>query len=164
MASYLNPHSSLGELDLHLIGEGRHEELWKVLGAQVKRVAAGTLLGTAFSVWAPNANAVSLIGDHNYWDRSANQMHRVGSSGLWEIFVADIGAGTRYKFAVCGIDGAWIDHADPMARATEIPPLTASIVEESNYGMTQLGCKNAPSLNLGNLRFRFMKYILVLGD
>ena len=133
MASYLNPHSSLGELDLHLIGEGRHEELWKVLGAQVKRVAAGTLLGTAFSVWAPNANAVSLIGDHNYWDRSANQMHRVGSSGLWEIFVADIGAGTRYKFAVCGIDGAWIDHADPMARATEIPPLTASIVEESNY-------------------------------
>jgi 1,4-alpha-glucan branching enzyme len=84
-------------------------------------------------VWAPNAQAVSLIGDHNYWDRSAHQMHRIGSSGIWEIFVADISAGTKYKFAVCGIDGRWVDHADPMARATEIPPLTASVVEESNY-------------------------------
>jgi len=132
-ASYLNPHSSLGELDLYLIGEGRHEQLWKALGAQVKRDEAGELLGTAFSVWAPNAQAVSLIGDHNYWDRNSHQMLRVGSSGIWEIFVADISAGTKYKFAVCGIDGRWVDHADPMARATEIPPLTASVVEESTY-------------------------------
>ena len=132
-ASYLNPHSSLGELDLYLIGEGRHEQLWKALGAQVKRDESGVLLGTAFSVWAPNARAVSLIGDHNYWDRNTHQMLRVGSSGIWEIFVADISAGSKYKFAVCGIDGRWVDHADPMARATEIPPLTASVVEESTY-------------------------------
>ena len=132
-ASFLNPHSSLGELDLYLIAEGRHEQLWKALGAQVKRDETGALLGTAFSVWAPNAQAVSLIGDHNYWDRNAHQMHRIGSSGIWEIFVADISAGTKYKFAVCGIDDRWVDHADPMARATEIPPLTASVVEESNY-------------------------------
>jgi 1,4-alpha-glucan branching enzyme len=132
-ASYLNPHSSLGELDLYLIAEGRHEQLWKALGAQVKRDANGALLGTAFSVWAPNAQAVSLIGDHNYWDRNSHQMHRIGSSGIWEIFVADISAGTKYKFAVRGIDGRWVDHADPMARATEIPPLTASVVEESEY-------------------------------
>jgi 1,4-alpha-glucan branching enzyme len=132
-ASFLNPHSSLGELDLYLIAEGRHEQLWKALGAQVKRDEAGALLGTAFSVWAPNAQAVSLIGDHNYWDRNSHQMHRIGSSGIWEIFVADICAGTKYKFAVCGIDGRWVDHADPMARATEIPPLTASVVEESTY-------------------------------
>ena len=131
--SFLNPHSSLGELDLYLIAEGRHEQLWKALGAQVKRDEAGTLLGTAFSVWAPNAQAVSLIGDHNYWDRNSHQMHRIGSSGIWEIFVADISAGTKYKFAICGIDGRWVDHADPMARATEIPPLTASVVEESTY-------------------------------
>jgi 1,4-alpha-glucan branching enzyme len=132
-ASFLNPHSSLGELDLYLIAEGRHEQLWKALGAQVKRDETGAVLGTAFSVWAPNAQAVSLIGDHNYWDRNAHQMHRIGSSGIWEIFVADISAGTKYKFAVCAIDGRWVDHADPMARATEIPPLTASVVEESNY-------------------------------
>jgi 1,4-alpha-glucan branching enzyme len=132
-ATFLNPHSSLGELDLYLIAEGRHEQLWKALGAQVKRDASGVLLGTAFSVWAPNARAVSLIGDHNYWDRNSHQMHRIGSSGIWEIFVADICAGTKYKFAVCGVDGRWVDHADPMARATETPPLTASIVEESQY-------------------------------
>ena len=132
-ATFLNPHSSLGELDLYLIAEGRHEQLWKALGAQVKCDESGALLGTAFSVWAPNAHAVSLIGDHNYWDRNTHQMHRLGSSGIWEIFVADIGAGTKYKFAVCGIDGRWVDHADPMARATEIPPLTASVVEESAY-------------------------------
>ena len=132
-ASFLNPHSSLGELDLYLIAEGRHEQLWKALGAQVKRDETGAVLGTAFSVWAPNAQAVSLIGDHNYWDRNAHQMHRIGSSGIWEIFVADISAGTKYKFAVCGIDGRWVDHADPMARATEIPPLTASVVEETTY-------------------------------
>ena len=132
-ASYLNPHSSLGELDLYLIAEGRHEQLWKALGAQVKRDESGTLLGTAFSVWAPNAQAVSLIGDHNFWDRNSHQMHRIGSSGIWEIFVADICAGTKYKFAICGVDGRWVDHADPMARATEIPPLTASVVEESQY-------------------------------
>ena len=132
-ASYLNPHSSLGELDLYLIAEGRHEQLWKALGAQVKRDESGALLGTAFSVWAPNAQAVSLIGDHNFWDRNSHQMHRIGSSGIWEIFVADVSAGTKYKFAVCGIDGRWVDHADPMARATEIPPLTASVVEESTY-------------------------------
>jgi 1,4-alpha-glucan branching enzyme len=132
-ASFLNPHSSLGELDLYLIAEGRHEQLWKGLGAQVKRDESGALLGTAFSVWAPNAQAVSLIGDHNFWDRNAHHMHRIGSSGIWEIFVADISAGTKYKFAVCGIDGRWVDHADPMARATEIPPLTASVVQETNY-------------------------------
>ena len=132
-ASFLNPHSSLGELDLYLIAEGRHEQLWKALGAQVKRDEAGALLGTAFSVWAPNAHAVSLIGDHNYWDRNTHQMHRLGSSGIWEIFIADIGPGTKYKFAVCGVDSRWVDHADPMARATEIPPLTASVVEESAY-------------------------------
>ena len=131
--SYLNPHSSLGELDLYLIAEGRHEQLWKALGAQVKRDESGALLGTAFSVWAPNAQAVSLIGDHNFWDRNSHQMHRIGSSGIWEIFVVDISAGTKYKFAVCGIDGRWVDHADPMARATEIPPLTASVVEETSY-------------------------------
>lgn len=133
VASFLNPHSSLGELDLYLIGEGRHEQLWKALGAQVKRDESSALLGTAFSVWAPNAHAVSLIGDHNFWDRNTHQMIRIGSSGIWEIFVADISAGTKYKFAVCGIDGRWVDHADPMARATEIPPLTASVVEESTY-------------------------------
>jgi 1,4-alpha-glucan branching enzyme len=132
-ASFLNPHSTLGELDLYLIAEGRHEQLWKALGAHIRRDGAQELLGTAFSVWAPNAQAVSLIGDHNFWDKNTHHMLRIGSSGIWEIFIPDLGVGTRYKFAICGIDGHWVDHADPMSRATEIPPLTASIVEESSY-------------------------------
>ena len=98
-ASFLNPHSTLGELDLHLIAEGRHEQLWKALGAHVRRDSAGELLGTAFSVWAPNAQAVSLIGDHNYWDKNTNHMVRIGSTGIWETFIPDIGVGSKYKFA-----------------------------------------------------------------
>ena len=132
-ATFLNPHSTLGELDLYLIAEGRHEQLWKALGAHVRRDKAGELLGVAFSVWAPNAQAVSLIGDHNFWDKNTHKMFRIGSSGIWEIFIPDLLAESKYKFAVCGNDGRWVDHADPMARATEIPPLTASVVEESQY-------------------------------
>ncbi len=132
-ATFLNPNSTLGELDFHLLAEGRHEKLWEVLGAHVRRDPSGELLGTAFTVWAPNARAVSLISDLNYWDKNTHPMIRLGSSGIWEIFIADIGAGVKYKFAICGIDGRWVDHADPLARQTETPPHTASIVNESNY-------------------------------
>jgi 1,4-alpha-glucan branching enzyme len=103
--SYLNPYSTLGELDFHLINEGRHEKLWEALGAHVLRDKDGALLGTAFSVWAPNAQAISLIGDHNHWDKSAHPMVRQGASGIWEIFIPEIGAGTKYKFAICGAFG-----------------------------------------------------------
>ena len=132
-AGYLNPHSTLGELDLYLITEGRHENLWDVLGAHVRRDLEGELIGTAFAVWAPNARSVSLICDNNFWDRKTNPMIPLGSNGLWEIFLPDLGPGTKYKFAIEGRDGKWVDHADPMARQTEVPPHTASIVNESSY-------------------------------
>ena len=130
---YLNPHSTLGELDLHLISEGRHESLWRCLGAHVKRDESGALIGTAFSIWAPNAQSVSLIADHNFWDRKSNPMIPLGISGTWEVFVPDVGAGLKYKFAIQDRSGRWIDHADPLARRTELPPNTASIVDESDY-------------------------------
>ena len=132
-AGYLNPHSTLGELDMYLITEGRHENLWDVLGSHVRRDSEGGLIGTAFAVWAPNARSVSLICDNNFWDRKSNPMIPLGSNGLWEIFIPDLGPGTKYKFAIEGRDGKWVDHADPMARQTEVPPHTASIVNESNY-------------------------------
>ena len=122
----------LGELDLHLIAEGRHEKLWQVLGAHLRRDSAGTILGTNFAVWAPNAQAVSLISDHNYWDKGTHPMSPVGS-GIWEIFVEGIGVGTKYKYAVLGKFGVWVDHADPLAQECEVPPSTASIVTESTY-------------------------------
>jgi len=132
-AGYLNPYSTLGELDMYLITEGRHEKLWEVLGAHVQRDASGELIGTSFAVWAPNAKNVSLICDSNFWDKKTNPMIPLGSNGLWEIFIPDIGPGTKYKFAVHGRDGRWVDHADPLARQTEVPPHTASIVNESSY-------------------------------
>lgn len=131
--TYLNPPSTLGELDLYLIGEGRHEKLWEALGAHIKRDKSGELLGTAFAVWAPNAQAVSLICDANFWDRGSNKMLRVGSSGIWETFIPDLGAGLKYKFAIQQGDGRWVDHADPLARHSEIPPLTASVLFESQF-------------------------------
>lgn len=123
----------MGELDLHLIGEGRHERLWEFLGAHEQFSTTGELIGTCFRVWAPNARAISLIGDHNSWDRSKDAMRSLGESGIWEITIADIGRGSRYKFAIQGKDDRWVDHADPMAQATEVPPLTASVIWRSEY-------------------------------
>jgi len=124
---------SLSDLDLYLIGEGRHEQLWNALGAHVVRDASGSVTGTSFAVWAPNARSVSLVGNHNSWVKDSTPMSPRDSSGIWEVFVPEISAGARYKFAILGIDGRWVDHADPMARQSEVPPATASIVAESAF-------------------------------
>ena len=126
---------TLGEVDLHLINEGRHEQLWQVLGARVQRYAApfGEIVGTSFAVWAPNARAVRVKGDFNSWDGREHPMRQMGVSGVWELFVPDVGSGTRYKYAVLGADGLWRDKADPLATRTELPPATSSVVHESAY-------------------------------
>lgn len=126
---------TLGEMDIHLIGEGRHERLWEVLGAHVREYDGpmGVTRGTAFAVWAPNAQAVRLAGDFNTWDSQAHPMRSLGSSGLWELFVPGVEEGIRYKYDILGKDGQWRGKADPLARATEIPPATASVVERSSY-------------------------------
>ncbi len=129
---------TLGEVDLHLIGEGRHENLWQVLGAHVRRyeTPGGTVVGTSFAVWAPNAHGVRVLGDFNGWDGRRHPMRSLGQSGVWELFIPGVEAGTRYKYAVLGADAVWRDKADPMARRTEIPPSTASVVDESSYAWT----------------------------
>ncbi len=126
---------TLGELDLHLIAEGRHEELWTVLGANVRRYpgALGEVSGVAFTVWAPAARAVRVVGDFNHWQGATHAMRVLGSSGIWELFIPGAAAGTRYKFEILSQDGSWRQKADPMARATEVPPATASIVAESRF-------------------------------
>ena len=121
----------LGEFDLYLIGEGRHEELWRVLGAHVREVGQAT--GTSFAVWAPNAHGVRVSGDFNYWDGSAYPMRSLGGSGVWELFIPGVIDGARYKYAICGPDGVWREKADPMASAAERPPATASVVYTSGY-------------------------------
>jgi 1,4-alpha-glucan branching enzyme len=122
---------TLGEFDLHLIAEGRHEELWRVLGAHVREFGQAT--GTAFAVWAPNAHGVRVTGDFNYWDGRAYPMRSLGGTGVWELFIPGVAEGARYKYAICGPDGVWREHADPLANATELPPATASVVYTSRY-------------------------------
>ncbi len=126
---------TLGDIDLHLIGEGRHEQLWDVLGAHVRTYDTpnGPVTGTSFAVWAPNARGVRVAGDFNFWMGHALPMRSLGSSGVWELFVPEVGDGARYKFQVLGADSEWRDKADPMAFATEVPPATASVVHEDRY-------------------------------
>jgi 1,4-alpha-glucan branching enzyme len=126
---------TVGELDQHLIGEGRHERLWEVLGAHVREYDTpdGVVKGVSFAVWAPTARGVRVIGDFNSWDGRATALRSLGSSGVWEIFVPGVEAGTRYKFRILGSDGAWHEKADPLAFATEVPPATASVVTTSRY-------------------------------
>ena len=120
-----------GELDLHLLAEGRHEGLWRHLGAQV-RVHQGHL-GTSFAVWAPGARAVRVVGDFNGWDGRLHPMRVLGSSGVWEIFLPGVDPGARYKFEVVSQHGQVSLRADPFAFATEVPPATASMVTQSRH-------------------------------
>jgi 1,4-alpha-glucan branching enzyme len=123
------------QLDQHLINEGRHELLWQVLGAHVHHYdsAHGVVIGTSFAVWAPNAQGVRVAGDFNYWDGRAHPMRMLGLSGIWELFVPEVGPGALYKFEVCGADGVWRHKADPLAQHTQVPPERASIVYASEY-------------------------------
>ncbi len=125
---------TIGDVDTHLLGEGRHERLWEVLGAH-PRTHQGAA-GTAFAVWAPAARSVRVVGDFNHWDGRAHPMRAMGSSGVWEIFVPEVGPGSRYKYEVVGADGALTLRADPLAFATEVPPATASIVHASDHRWT----------------------------
>jgi 1,4-alpha-glucan branching enzyme len=119
---------TVGELDLHLISEGRHERLWTVLGARVRDGGVG------FAVWAPSARGVRLIGDATGWGpHDGWPMRSLGSSGVWEIFVPGAAAGQRYKYRILGRDGVWREKADPMASCTEAPPATASVVHRPAY-------------------------------
>ncbi|MFJ4813353.1 1,4-alpha-glucan branching enzyme [Streptomyces longwoodensis] len=122
---------TLGELDLHLIGEGRHEDLWTVLGAHP--MTHEGVRGTRFSVWAPNARGVRVAGTFNFWDGTGHPMRSLGSSGVWELFVPGIGEGELYKFDIARPDGSHTLRADPLARRTEVPPATSSIVTSSQY-------------------------------
>ncbi|MEP6892544.1 MAG: 1,4-alpha-glucan branching protein GlgB [Gaiellaceae bacterium] len=122
---------TLGELDLYLAGEGRHEELYERLGAHVHEIDG--VSGTAFSVWAPAARSVSVVGDFNGWDGRLNPMRTLGSAGIWEIFLPDVGDGARYKYEVRTQSGSLLLKADPVAFAAEIPPATASVVHQSRH-------------------------------
>jgi len=129
---------TLGEFDLHLFSEGRHERLWEVMGAHRRTLTTpdGEVAGVSFAVWAPNAVGVSLIGDFNGWDSNDAPLRSLGSSGVWELFWPDFPPDGLYKFRIHTAGGAITDRADPFAFATEVPPRTASQVTRSTHAWT----------------------------
>jgi 1,4-alpha-glucan branching enzyme len=122
---------TIGELDLHLAAEGKHEALYERLGAHPMRIEGAE--GTAFAVWAPSARAVSVVGDFNEWDDRVHPLRSLGSAGLWELFVPGVRTGARYKFAIRELDGTGSLRADPFAFAAELPPSDASVVFRSTH-------------------------------
>ncbi len=122
---------TVGELDLHLFAEGRHEGIYEKLGAHVLKL--GSVSGVSFAVWAPHADGVSVVGDFNAWDGRVNQMRMLGGSGVWELFIPDLLPGALYKYEIRSQGWLPFLKTDPYARYTEIPPATSSIVFESSY-------------------------------
>jgi len=122
---------TLGDQDLHYFAEGSHRELWKALGAHPR--VENRIAGVAFSVWAPNAKRVSVVGDFCHWDGRLFAMRCLENSGVFEIFIPGLTIGSLYKFEIKTKDGRILLKADPFARSTELPPGTASRIEHSTY-------------------------------
>jgi 1,4-alpha-glucan branching enzyme len=123
---------TLGELDLYYAGQGRHERWWERMGAHPTH--HGGTSGVAFSVWAPTAASASVVGDFNSWDGRLHPMRAMGASGIWELFVPEVGEGARYKYEIRpGAGGPAVLKADPFAFRTEVPPATASVVHDLTH-------------------------------
>jgi len=117
----------LGDLDLHLLAEGRHWRNYERLGAHPRELEG--VAGIAFAVWAPNARRVSVVGSFNNWDGRCHPMRNRPEAGVWEIFLPGLGAGETYKYEIKGRAGELLPlKADPCAQRTEVPPRTASVV------------------------------------
>ncbi len=118
--------------DLYLLGEGSHFRLYRHLGAHLtERDGVG---GTAFAVWAPNAEDVSVIGDFNGWNARRHPLEATGVSGVWQGFVPEVAAGARYKYHIRSRHGRYeVDKADPIAFRAEESPGQASIVWPLDY-------------------------------
>jgi 1,4-alpha-glucan branching enzyme len=119
-----------GEVDSHLFNKGVHYRLYEALGAHLT-IHQG-IEGVKFTVWAPSAMRVSLVGDFNFWDGRVNPMRSMGNSGVWELFVPGLKEGERYKFEIKTQQGEILIKADPYANASELRPMTASVVADLN--------------------------------
>jgi len=124
--------STLGEMDLYLLGEGSDQYIYRKLGAHTTTVQG--VSGTRFAVWAPNASRVSVVGDFNSWDGRRHVMRLHPGNGIWEIFIPGIGNGTLYKYEITDARGSLLPlKADPYGTLHEPPPGNSSIVFDSHY-------------------------------
>jgi 1,4-alpha-glucan branching enzyme len=127
-----SPASRFGAMDLHLFAEGTHGRVYEKLGAHPATV--GGQAGTAFAVWAPNAESVAVIGDFEGWGGSPAPLSVLGGAGIWEGFVPGLSRGACYKYRITSRqDGYRVDKADPYGYRCELPPATASIVWDLDY-------------------------------
>lgn len=121
----------ISELDTYLFAKGRHYEIYEKMGAHLAEEDGKA--GTYFSVWAPNARSVSVVGDFNNWDRTAHPMQPVQQSGIWDIFVPGVKAGDLYKFAVETSQGYTVLKADPYGNQSQLRPDNASVVADIRH-------------------------------
>ncbi len=122
---------TVGDMDLYLFGEGTHKRLYDAFGARAMVVDG--VPGTSFSVWAPNAKRVSVVGEFDNWDGRLLPMRSLGSSGVWELFIPGVAPGQLYKYEIKTQSGDLRTKTDPLARQMQCPPQTASVVTESDY-------------------------------
>ncbi|MGI9469546.1 MAG: 1,4-alpha-glucan branching protein GlgB, partial [Rubripirellula sp.] len=120
--------SIFSDLDRHLIGEGRHHRLYERLGAQPRIIDDAN--GVNFSVWAPNAKSVQVVGDFNNWDGRQHNAKPLEHVGIWELYIPEAKVGDKYKYRILNLNDEWVDKSDPLGFAAELPPLTASIVSD----------------------------------
>jgi len=124
--------SVIGDLDIHLFNEGTHEQLYNALGSHV--IELDGVKGVQFAVWAPNARRVSVVGDFNDWDGRRHVMRMQHGSGIWDIFIPQIGNGVLYKYEIVASDGNLLPlKHDPYAHYFEQPPGNAAIVFDSQF-------------------------------
>jgi 1,4-alpha-glucan branching enzyme len=124
--------STLGELDLYLLGEGSHREIYRKLGSHCMQHLG--ISGTRFAVWAPNARRVSVVGDFNDWDGRRHVMRLHPGNGIWEIFLPELASGVEYKYELLDQSGSLLPlKSDPYAHFFEAPPHNASVVYQSRY-------------------------------
>ena len=122
----------ISDVDQYLIGEGAHNQLWRVLGANI--ITHRGQSGVHFAVWAPNALSVSVIGNFNDWHANRSPMVSAGNTGVWETFVPDLSDGELYKFRITGADNVVRDKSDPFGFGSQHPPEKASVVRDlDNY-------------------------------
>ncbi|OQY18946.1 MAG: 1,4-alpha-glucan branching enzyme [Desulfobacteraceae bacterium 4572_35.1] len=180
--------AQIGDFDLHLLGQGRHWNLYNVLGARVCQIDG--VGGVQFAVWAPSAERVSVVGSFNGWHGLRHPMRSRGRSGVWELFIPGLQPDDRYKFELRTLHGDCILKADPYASAMEMRPRTASIVYDSSHQWNDdewmaarrqydwqhsplsiyeahLGswqrCDDGRFLNYRELAHRLVKYVLWMG-
>jgi len=128
----VEPYSRFTDFDIALFRSGKHFKLYEIMGSHVLEYKG--VVGTYFSVWAPNAQYVAVIGNFNYWDRNTHLLNpRWDGSGIWEGFIPNIGVGEVYKYFIKSTSGEELEKSDPFALRWELPPRTGSIVADTFY-------------------------------